>query len=65
MKQKNRAPKRKTKDEQFLSADDLFDDCAVCLAEKGALERGRPLSMEELKAAFQQANQKNSYISMP
>lgn len=37
--------------------EDLFDDCPICQAMKAAKERGKELSLEELKEAFKKANE--------
>ena len=38
--------------------DFLFDDCAICEAQRGALLDGRNLSETELKEAFKKAKKK-------
>lgn len=38
----------------------LFDDCAICQAEKDAIKRGKSLSTSELKDVFKRAKGINS-----
>ena len=49
----NKKPK---KDEEF------FDDCPICQAMKMAKERGRELTMEELKEAFKNAKKQGGIV---
>ena len=41
------------------------DDCAICRAMKMADERGRNLSLGELKAAFAEANKNRPFEQRP
>ena len=41
--------------------DFYFDDCAICRAMRTADERGRDLSLNELKDAFAEANKNRPY----
>ncbi|HNR81162.1 MAG TPA: hypothetical protein PKK37_01875 [Candidatus Pacearchaeota archaeon] len=40
----------------------FFDDCPICRAMKAAQEQGRDLSLEELKAAFQEAKNEGGVV---
>lgn len=41
------------------NSDFYFDDCYVCRQTKKAEEKGRSLSIEELKEIFRKANEQN------
>ena len=42
-----------------------FDDCAICRAMKRADERGRDLSLNELKDVFAEADKNRPYEQKP
>lgn len=52
--------KNKKKHKKDSGDDFYFDDCLICRAMKKAEEEGRELSAEELLAAFDEANKKNT-----
>jgi hypothetical protein len=54
--------KKKSVKNNFYSDD---DDCAICRAMKMADERGRDLSLSELKDAFAEANKNRPYKQRP
>lgn len=45
-----------------LNADDLFDDCPICQAERLAMSQNRSATMEELKTAFNKAKEGNGFV---
>ena len=45
--------------------DFLFDDCAICQAERNAQKSGRGMSLEELQAAFREAEKKGAIVGGP
>ena len=55
--------KNKKKRENVSGQDDLFfDDCPICQAMKAAQERGRELSLDELKEVFQKAKDQGGVV---
>ena len=42
--------------------EDFFDDCPICQAMKAAKERGKDLSLDELKEAFQKAKDQGGIV---
>ena len=63
-KQKGRKnnPKKEMQSSNSFNPEDLFDDCPICQAEKAAMERGKFLTVLELKNAFQQAKEKGAVV---
>ena len=42
--------------------DEFFDDCPICRAMKAAQERGKELTLEELKEAFDKAKERGGIV---
>lgn len=43
----------------------LFDDCVICQAERNAQKSGRGMSLEELQAAFREAEKQGAVVGGP
>lgn len=61
--------KKKSKKEEFevefvdkFDKEEIFDDCPVCQAMKVAQERGKELTLEELKEAFKKAKEGGAIV---
>lgn len=52
----------KNKNMENKNGEMFFDDCPICRAMKAAQERGRELSLEELKEAFQEAKDQGGVV---
>ena len=48
-----------------MPEDFLFDDCVICQAERNAQKSGRGMSLEELQAAFREAEKKGAIVGGP
>ncbi|MEK9174687.1 MAG: hypothetical protein AAB725_01825 [Patescibacteria group bacterium] len=56
-RKRNFVKQNKIEQTDSFGPEDLFDDCPICQAEKEAMRRGKPLTMSELKDAFNKAKE--------